>query len=303
MNIPLIFLSTLRGEFLGIVFGLTAAVCWGSADLLARYTSRLIGPMKTLMLMQIFGFAGITIYLVASGELIRFQHSATPEQWGWGVFVALFSIGGALALYRAFAVGTMSIVSPIGASYAALTVLLAYLSGEKLTAVHAIGIVVSLVGVTLAALHLSQSLLHAPHKALMRGVGWALLAAVLNAFVVWMLGFKVTPGLGSMVPVWLFRTATLLSLGAFSIFGQRDSSLPRGNVWWWLAGLGIIDTVGFVALLLGLMSAQVSIVSVTASLFSAVTIVLARFFLRESMAPSQWFGVGMILAGIALVSI
>jgi uncharacterized membrane protein len=46
----------------------------------------------------------------------------------------------------------------------------------------------------------------------------------------------------------------------------------------------------------------VSVVSVLASLYGAVTVLLAWIFLRERLEISQWFGIAMIFAGIVLVS-
>ena len=45
-----------------------------------------------------------------------------------------------------------------------------------------------------------------------------------------------------------------------------------------------------------------SLVSVAGSLYSAVTVVLARFVLGERLAPSQRSGVVVALAGVALIA-
>ncbi len=44
-------------------------------------------------------------------------------------------------------------------------------------------------------------------------------------------------------------------------------------------------------------------VSVLASLFGAVTVLLAWLFLREGLHWGQWLGICFIFAGIALVSL
>ena len=43
--------------------------------------------------------------------------------------------------------------------------------------------------------------------------------------------------------------------------------------------------------------------SVLASLYSAVTILLAAIFLRERLHWNQWFGIGTILVGVALINV
>jgi uncharacterized membrane protein len=42
---------------------------------------------------------------------------------------------------------------------------------------------------------------------------------------------------------------------------------------------------------------------VISSLYSAVTVMLARIVLRERLQLSQWLGVGVVFAGLVLVNI
>jgi len=69
------------------------------------------------------------------------------------------------------------------------------------------------------------------------------------------------------------------------------SSLGRG------LGIGLLDTGAFVASALGFATGQVAIVSVLASLYSAVAVVLTAIFLRERLHVIQWLGMSMLLAG------
>jgi uncharacterized membrane protein len=47
----------------------------------------------------------------------------------------------------------------------------------------------------------------------------------------------------------------------------------------------------------------VSVVSVLASLYGAVTVLLSWIFLRERLERSQWLGIVLIFVGIVCVSI
>jgi uncharacterized membrane protein len=53
----------------------------------------------------------------------------------------------------------------------------------------------------------------------------------------------------------------------------------------------------------GLSIGHVSVVSVMASLYGAITVLLSWIFLRERIERSQWFGIVLIFAGIVLVSL
>ncbi len=73
--------------------------------------------------------------------------------------------------------------------------------------------------------------------------------------------------------------------------------------WLFVAPVGLLDTAANVAYNLGITVALTSVVVVLASLFSAVTVLLAWIFLREWLAGWQWLGVTAILVGIALVNV
>ncbi len=294
---------------MGIILGLAAAVGWGSADFLARYSTRMIGTWRTLFFMQFIGLIGLSLYLAIAGEFARLYNQTSWQPWAWALLATIIEIISALSLYRAFEVGIISVVSPIGASYAALTTVLAILSGETLSQTRAAGIVAALVGVILASTTLTgkevagAELVVARKRELPPGVGWAMLAALGFGFSFWLLGFFVTPQLGGVAPVWLVRLTTIVLLTLVAKPVGQNISLPHGSVWWLIIGIGVLDTAAFVANTVGLTTDQISVVSVLASLFSAVTVLLAAIFLREKLVWNQWLGIAIILMGVGLVSI
>ena len=122
-------------------------------------------------------------------------------------------------------------------------------------------------------------------------------------FLFWFLGFHVVPVLGSTVSVWVIRVVSLSMLALAGGPASQSLALPRGSVWWLLLGVGVLDTAAFLFNNAGLQTGQVSVVSVLASLYGAVTVLLSWIFLRERLEGSQWFGVFLIFAGIVLVSL
>jgi drug/metabolite transporter (DMT)-like permease len=84
---------------------------------------------------------------------------------------------------------------------------------------------------------------------------------------------------------------------------RLDLRPPQKSAWLALIGIGLLDTVGFTSSTLGVLTEQVSIVTVLSSLFSAVTVVLAWIFLHERLDRTQWLGVIIIFCGIVLVSV
>jgi drug/metabolite transporter (DMT)-like permease len=303
-------LSVVEGRVMGILLGLTAALGWGAADFLARYATRLAGFYRTLIFMQVVGFVGLGLYLALSGEFERLLAQVGWQPWAWAVLAALLNMFSSLALYRAFEVGVLTVVSPITASYAALTALLSLLSGEVISQQRGIGIGAVLFGVALAAAPLrlpakaaaGETIDKQPAR-LTRGVGLALLSAVGYGIIFWIFGFQVIPALGGIVPVWLIRLMTLCVLVALAAPARQSMRVPRGTAMWLIGVVGLLDTSAYVANTIGLTTREVAVVTVLASLYSTVTVLLAWMFLRERLHWSQWLGIGAIFMGIALVSI
>jgi drug/metabolite transporter (DMT)-like permease len=305
---------------LAIILGLTGAVSWGAADFAARFASRQVGAYRTLFFMQFFGFLALSVYLKSTGG---FSLGVAPgwHPWAMAVAAGLLNMLSSLALYHSFEHGTMSIVGPVSSSYPALTVALSLLSGERIHAVRATGLGVTLLGVILAATSFAQSKstpaendprhasetsaaeTNTPRAHLSTGVGWAVCAALGFGVLFWFLGFHVIPAVGSAVSVWVMRLTALVSLSVAAVPTGQTLKLPHGKVWWLLLAVGILDTAAFVANNAGLGTGQVSVVSVLASLYGAFTVLLAWIFLRERLERSQWLGIVLIFIGIVLVSL
>ncbi|MBA2680516.1 MAG: DMT family transporter [Ktedonobacteraceae bacterium] len=313
---------------MGILFGLTTALLWGAGDFLARYVTRALGSYRTLFFIQFIGLVSLGIYLLGTGELQQAAAANSWQPWLWAALAALLNIASSFVLYRAFEVGSLMLVSPIAASYAAVTILLSFLSGEALTPLHDGGIGLVLLGIIIASTTFTPTRVSEPfapqkemaarslgmrtimhgllvvlRKDAMKGVGWAIAAALGYGTTFWILGFRVTPVLGSIIPVWLIRTLTPCVLVVCAPLARQRLTLPRGSVWWFIVGVSIFDTIAYITYTLGLAQGQVSLITILSSLYSAVTVLLAWIFLRERLQRNQWFGIGVIFVGITLVNI
>jgi drug/metabolite transporter (DMT)-like permease len=294
---------------LGILLGLAAALGWGTADFMARFASRRIGAFRTLLYMQLVGVLGLTAALAVTGHWSEYFPTNARSVWAWALLAGILNAASGFALYRSFELGVLALVSPIAASYPVLTVLLSLWAGERLTPVHAAGVVVAIIGVVLAAVTLNSPAVDSPNSArrdphhLSRGVAWALGAAVGFGLLFWVLGFRVMPIFGGLASVWIIRITTFSTLAILAVpLGQRVIA-PRGSALWLVLGVGVMDTAAFVANNLALKREQVAVASVLSSLYGAVTVLLAALFLRERLGRTQWAGVALIFLGIALVSV
>lgn len=296
---------------MGILLGLTAALNWGVADFMARFATRRTGSLRALLFMQLAGISVLTIGMAATGHWTRFFPAFHLGIWLWIVLAGILSALSSLALYRSFEIGVLALVSPIAASYPALTVALSILSGERLTRAHALGIASALVGVIIAALALpSQTAAEAQHatpehhrRHLLRGVPWALAAALGFGVNYWVLGFRVMPVFGGFASVWVIRLVTLVVLASLLRPMRASMAVPRGSAAWLIFFIGVTDTAGFVANNFAFKQEQIAIATVLASLYGIVTLFFAAAFLRERLGRRQWLGIALIFVGVALVSV
>jgi drug/metabolite transporter (DMT)-like permease len=267
---------------------LGASLSWGFADFFGPLKGRTLGALRTLVYVQLGGLIAIAV-IVAVRERGP-EHAAVLL----AVPAAISGTLGLYAFYRGMAVGAMSVVAPIAGISAAVPVIVGVASGDRLSAPKIAGIVCAIVGVYLAA--------HEPGNAggrVAAGVGLALLAAL---------------GFGGYFPFmhaagradfwWaslLFRI-TSTSVILLAVAAQRPQLRIRTRELPFLFLIGFGDMLGNLLFAAASSQGLVSIVSVLASLYPVVTILLARAILSEHVARSQEGGIVLTLAGLALIS-
>jgi drug/metabolite transporter (DMT)-like permease len=308
---------------MGILLGLLTALSWGSSDFLARFASRRIGSLRTTLYMQLIGLALLTIFLPWIGGWGHLFDGSGWQPWAWGALAGVLNGISTLSLYRSFEVGKLSVVAPLSASYPALTVAISVFTGEHLTAVRAAGIALILVGVIVvvrgeveldnvepdsvepASIEpdgVAAPSPVAPKKKAASGIGAAMISAAGFGVLFWLLGNRVVPRVGFASTVWMIRlTSSALTASVIVAMKQPIALRRKDSVSLWLLGMGVLDTGAFVLNNLGMQLEQVSIVSVLASLYGAVTVLLSIVVLREKMSRWQWLGIVAIFAGIALI--
>jgi drug/metabolite transporter (DMT)-like permease len=289
---------------MGILLGLLTALTWGGADFIARFATHRIGALRSMLYMQLIGLLLLTISLPALGGWGHLADGSGWQPWAWGFLAGCFNAMAGLGFYRAFEIGKMAVVAPLSASYPALTLLLSWMSGERVSAVRIAGIICTLAGVVIVAggeKTPDENDAEAVRRS-GRGIGWAIFASVGFAMLFWLLGIRIIARVGAVQTVWMIRlTSTLLITGAILV-AREPVRLPRGGARWMVLGMGVFDTGAFVLSNLGMKMEQVAVISVLGSLYGAVTVGLAAFFLKEHVSRWQWLGIATIFLGIFLMS-
>ncbi len=289
---------------MGILLGLLTALSWGGADFIARFATHRIGALRSMLYMQLTGFLLLSFLLPALGSWGHLADGSGWQPWAWGFLAGCLNAISGLALYRAFEIGKMAVVAPLSASYPALTLLLSWMSGERLSTVRIAGIICTLVGVVVVAggeKTPDENDVAAVQRS-GRGIGWAIFAAVGFAVLFWLLGTRIIPRVGAVQTVWMIRLTSTLLTAAAILIAKQPTRLPRGEVRWMILGMGVFDTSAFVLSNFGMKMEQVAVISVLGSLYGAVTVGLAAIFLKEQVSRWQWMGIVTIFVGIFLIS-
>jgi drug/metabolite transporter (DMT)-like permease len=284
---------------MGILLGLTAALSWGLADYFAALASRRAGSFRVVLGFHLAAMVLLTVVLLATGEGLS---DVSGSDLAWFAFLGVLGAVSYLAFYRALAIGPISIVSPIVSAYAAVTVVCAVLiGGERLGGGETVAIVVVILGVLLASSDLAQ-MRHLERIALL-GILLALLTAVvIGAFVYGVAYFS--DEYGWLVPIFLARGFTTLFLVLVSLRSGEwrfEDRSPKLLVT--IAGIAVVDTLGYVAFNFGVRHEDTSVVATAAAPYAVVPIVAGVFLLHERPRATQWAGIGLVIAGLILLGL
>src|SRR5579859_4684126 len=287
----------------GVALGLVTAASWGGADFFARFATRSVGTPRALLGMQAWGAVFVTLLLFFAHDWGHLADGSGWQPWAWGALAGCINAVSTLSLYRSFEIGKMALVAPLSASYPALSVTLSLLSGERLNAVRATGIVCTMLSVLLVAggeRAPDENDAEAVRRS-GKGIGWALCSAVGFGLLFWLLGLRIISRVGAIQTVWMIRAVCSLVAAIIILIARQPIGLPR-NTRWISLGMGLGDTSAFVLSNRAMQIEQVAVVSVLGSLYGAVTVALAAIVLREHVSRWQWLGIAGIFAGIYLMS-
>ena len=276
-----------------LLYGLGAALGWGIADYLAALASRRNGTFRTILGMQASSLLLFTIGLALVGQLPTLGLEA------WLVALAMGALGAAMlaALYRALALGPIAIVSPVAAANAAITVLLAVvLLREALSPLQVAAIAATIGGTALAStdLRVLRETLGRPTAGVLLA-----LAAMVGFGVLGFLLAAASRAFGVIAMVLLLRAGTTAVLLAYATVRSANLALLPRRALALVVLIGILDTSANVSFGLGAVSGYASIVATGASAYPLIPFALGLTLLRERIAPNQFVGVALLLAGLA----
>jgi drug/metabolite transporter (DMT)-like permease len=271
---------------------LLSSLLWGTADFLGGTASRRLDALHVVLVSQAVALVGLVPLVALLGPDLAAATVVT------GVLAGLVGPVALLAFYRGLALGTMGVVAPIAALGVVVPVVAGLLAGEDPSAPQSAGIVVAVIGVVGAS---------GPE---LRGGGRRPLVLAMGAAVGFGMVFvllaegSADAGTGEVVLVLLaMRATSVLLLGGLVVArsGPAAITVPRRDLPT-LALVGAFDVGANGTFAVATQSDLVSVVAVLASLYPAVTAVLAWQLHGERLRPLQLAGVGTALMGVVLLS-
>jgi drug/metabolite transporter (DMT)-like permease len=249
--------------------------------------------MSSLLVMaasQPFGLAALGIAVAVRGTPIP------GDEVAWSALSAVLGTIGLFAFYRGMAAGAISVVAPIAALSAGVPVIWGVaVSGDHVSGLQALGFVAAVGGSVAASLELRPE-----RTQVAAGVGWAVLAML--AFGAYYVPMHAASTQDWLWPAFLFRCTSVTIVVSLALArGLRPTGLRPH--WPALIAIGFLDTGGnafFAAA--SSWHGLLSVVSVLASLYPVVTVLLARFMLGERVQRTQDAGVLVVLVGVVLIT-
>jgi drug/metabolite transporter (DMT)-like permease len=278
-----------------VALGALVALAYGTGDFLGGISAKRLTTVTVLLVSQTVGLAVAAVLVLALRDAPPAAHVFVLSAAA-GV-VGIMALG---LLFRGLALGRMSVVAPLSAiGGGVLPVAWGLIRGERPSALALAGVGLALVAVVIVGRGAEHDPARdvSPRWELMFGAG----AGVGFGVVFILLSEAATTSGSGMWPVFIARCASVpvlaavgIALGGFSRVGRSDIA-P-------VAGAGLFDVGANALILLAVRRGLISLVAPVASLYPAMTVVLARLVLQERIGRKRVAGLALGVIGLALIA-
>lgn len=283
---------------MGAVLATLSSLLWGTGDFLGGTLSRRVHPVAVIRSSHAMATVVLVVVVTGTGEWGR------TGAVGWGAVAGVVGSSGLGLFYAALARGTMGVVAPIAATGVVVPVVVGLVQGDEPGAVALAGIVVAIVGVVLVSGPERGSVADPAAAPIEPGAGPVVLA--LGAAVCFGSG-QALIAQGSDVSVAMtilsMRAATVVLGTVLMVTVLRSATRPSPTDRRTTAAIAVTDTSAMATFSLATTMGALSISAVLASLYPAVTAVLAWRVHGERLRRIQLVGAVATLAGVALIAL
>jgi drug/metabolite transporter (DMT)-like permease len=232
--------------------------------------------------------------LLLVGALASVSRSTfpSPRAAAWGLAAGI-SGGAALAIfYRALSSGRMGLTAPVAAVLSAAIPTICSMFTEGVPGK------ITLLGFAFAAIGL-WLITRTEDGSAPEGVGLAIFAGI--GFAAFYLCIRQA---GNSSPLWmatLSRAGGLLVTGSIVLLGRNFRDITRSGIGWGVF-TGCIDSLGTILFVLASQTGRLDEAVVISSLYPAVTVLLARFILKEHFTRWRFVGLLAALAAVPMIA-
>ena len=274
---------------MGVLLGGVSSLLYGVADFIGGEASRRVPAQAVVLGAGLVSFPLITIAgLLVGGD-------AVAADFALGVVAGSVGAFGLTLLFMGLSRGHAAAVAPASAVFGAiLPVVVAVILGERPSALAWAGM-----GLAIPAFVLC-SWVAEPGDVAFGGLGYGLLAGL--GFGTYTIVISRTSEGSNLLPLIPARFAAMVVVLIIGLAGvwklgtilEAPKRLVGAN--------GVLDVAGSVTLLLGLRTGSLALVAVAASMFPAVTVMLARVLTHEHLRGRQILGLVLTLVALGAIA-
>jgi len=280
----------LTPHILGVLCALLSAVVWGTGDFSGGIATRSKNEYQVLFLASIPGIAVLAVFALLFKEVTPSAKDAL-----WSFSAGLSGAFGITALYKGLSLGNAAAVAPIAAVIGAgLPVVFSFLELGLPGSVQILGFIMAIMGIWLVS-RPPGGQRHANRQelilAMIAGVGF-------GGFFI--LIVQVDKGL-VFLPLVISKIAAIILAVSTLLFRRETLPSLRGNPIALVTGL--FDAGGNIFFMLAKQYTRLDVAAVLASMYPAITVILAWMILKERVCTSQWQGVTLCIIAIALIGV
>lgn len=285
---------------IAIIGGALGMFGYGISDFLAKRAIDQIGVLKTLLYSQVIGVILLSLYLIQNPALPVFSFERLVTVIAFGILSAI----GYVALYRAFEIGKIGIVSPISSSFVILAAIVSYVFfGEFFSALKTLALSLVIIGILLTAIDVKNLRNSLRQSAVSKGVPQALLVFLIFG-IKEPLWDRFVEGQGWVVWVVLVKIVLALVLFVYAgVVQHQGVQIKQRLLVFWLILVALFETVASLgnSWAYNASTNTTSVIVAVTSVYPLISAFLAFALLRERLLTHQYFGVGITISGLVLL--
>jgi drug/metabolite transporter (DMT)-like permease len=277
-----------------LTLAIASAAVYGVADFLGGMATRRAAGLAVVALAQLVGL------VMLAGVLPFLPGTALTTDLMLGAVGGLCGGLGMVLFYQGLAVGPMSVVAPLTAvTSAGVPVIVGTAMGERPTVGAFAGIGLALVAIILVSAEPGAS-----WRGVLRGLRSRATVMALAAGCCFASFFVVLGLTSTAAGLWPLASARVASVSVLAVLAiLAGARLSRsGGALLLVLGAGALDMAANVLYLVAVRGGMLTLVAVIASLYPVSTVLLARVVLAERLARPQVAGLGIAVAGVALIA-